>query len=91
MRIVHVTDVYRPQVGGVEIFVDDLARRQIAAGHDVTVLTSTPDSSGAAVPDELTVIRVGQLWVGAARFLPGRRAVRLGGYDVVHAHLSVVS
>jgi glycogen synthase len=41
MRILHVTDGYRPRVGGIEIFVQDLARRQAEAGHDVSVLTAT--------------------------------------------------
>ena len=42
MRIAHVTDVCLPHVGGIEIFVDDLARRQAAAGHDVAILTASP-------------------------------------------------
>ncbi len=31
MRILHVTDVYRPRVGGIEMFVEELAERQSAA------------------------------------------------------------
>lgn len=47
MRIVHVTDCYLPQVGGIESQVADLVRHQIAAGHDVHVVTSTADAVGA--------------------------------------------
>jgi glycosyltransferase involved in cell wall biosynthesis len=91
MRIVHVTDVYLPQVGGIEIFVDDLARRQAAAGHEVTVLTQTPEEVRATVESPVHLIRAGQSDPSALRFLAGRRDIRLGDFDVVHAHLSVVS
>lgn len=90
MRILHVTDVYRPQVGGIEIFVDDLARQQAAAGHDVTVLTATQDRE-PAVAGSLTVVRASPARPGAFRLLPARQTVALGEYDVVHGHLSVLS
>ena len=78
-RILHVTDVYRPQVAGIELFVEELADQQRKQGHDVTVLTS---ARGVADHEE-HVIRgsVAGLW----------RAVDLREYDVVHAHLSVFS
>jgi glycosyltransferase involved in cell wall biosynthesis len=87
MRIVHITDVYRPQVGGIEIFVDDLAHRQAAAGHDVTVLTPTPALLGETTSGPVTVVRAGS----SSKVLAGRDALRLGRYDVAHVHLSVVS
>lgn len=78
MRILHVTDTYGPTVGGIEVLVQDLSERQVAAGHEVTVLTRTPghDPLGAAVrvcrePDRLTQL------------------VRTA--DVVHAHVSACS
>ena len=87
MRIVHITDVYRPQVGGIEIFVDDLAHRQAAAGHDVTVLTPTPAPPGEPTSGPVMVVRAGS----PSKVLAGRDALRLGRYDVAHVHLSVVS
>lgn len=42
MRIAHVTDYYLPRLGGVEMHVQDLAARQLASGHDVEVITSSP-------------------------------------------------
>lgn len=42
MRIAHVTDFYLPRLGGVEMHVRDLATRQLAAGHDVEIITSSP-------------------------------------------------
>jgi glycosyltransferase involved in cell wall biosynthesis len=82
MRILHVSDVYRPQVGGIEIFVEGLARRQAAAGHQVTVLTST-QADALAVGEPLTVLRTGLLRPMSRR--------EIGRFDVIHAHLSVLS
>jgi len=78
-RILHVTDVYRPQVAGIELFVEELAAQQRGQGHEVTVLTC---ARGVADHEE-HVVRgsVLGLW----------RAVDLRAYDVVHAHLSVFS
>ena len=86
MRILHVTDVYRPRVGGIELFVEGLGLRQVAAGHEVTVLTGTR-ANGSADPAALDVVRVPLGGYIPMRALP----VDLASYDVVHAHLSVVS
>ncbi len=86
MRILHVTDVYRPRVGGIELFVEGLGLRQVAAGHEVTVLTGTR-ADGSADPTDLDVVRVPLGGYVPLRTLP----VDLTAYDVVHAHLSVVS
>ncbi|WP_310961169.1 glycosyltransferase family 4 protein [Nocardioides terrisoli] len=90
MRILHVTDVYHPRVGGIEVFVDDLAGRQ-SARHDVTVLTTTPARRGHdPLPDgPVQVARVPRSTPYG--LLAARLPVRLDEYDVVHAHLSVVS
>ena len=87
MRILHATDGYRPYVGGIEMFVEELAQRQIVAGHEVTVLSSTagPSDSGS-----IDVIRTPTPAPWPLPFLP-RRDLHLSSYDVVHAHLSVVS
>jgi glycosyltransferase involved in cell wall biosynthesis len=86
MRILHVTDVYRPRVGGIELFVEGLGLRQAAAGHEVTVLTPTRAGSSTG-PADLEVVRVPLGGYVPLRTLP----VDLTSYDVVHAHLSVVS
>lgn len=76
MKIVHVTDCYLPRVGGIELHVRDLADEQRAAGHDVTVVTSTP----------------GEYLPGVRRVRgPATDARALRSADVVHAHVSVVS
>ena len=93
MRILHVTDCYLPQVGGIEMHVHDLAVRQRRAGHDVHVLTSTP---GSDVVDPPWVRRLdGRTPTGIGRSIAATRRVEealLGEpFDVVHAHVSVIS
>jgi glycosyltransferase involved in cell wall biosynthesis len=91
MRILHVTDVYRPRVGGIEMFVEELAARQTAAGHDVSVLSLTPDPSGTASSSAVEVIRAPSPTRVPMPVLPGRDVLQLSSYDVVHVHLSVAS
>jgi glycosyltransferase involved in cell wall biosynthesis len=90
MRILHVTDFYRPKVGGIEMFVEELAQRQSAAGHDVTVLTPMRDRSGTTASGPVRVIRTPTPMPYAMPFLP-RRDLELPSYDVVHAHLSIAT
>ncbi len=94
MRILHVTDCYLPRLGGIETHVHDLALRQLAAGHDVRVLTTTP-ADPAAPADPPWVRRVEEshtgtlaplfVWPGVARLLTELAP------EVVHVHVSVLS
>ena len=88
MKILHVTDCYLPRLGGIEMHVSDLAARQRAAGHDVWVLTVTPDGPEMTQTGDVTVIRlaVGTLALGSAKAI--RQLVQDQGFDVMHAHLS---
>ncbi|MDH2416503.1 glycosyltransferase [Nocardioides sp. CER19] len=76
-RVVHVTDVFLPRLGGIETHVDDLARHQRAQGLEVDVLT--PTAAGEADPP----------WVRRLSVAAARRAVT--DYDVVHVHVSMFS
>jgi glycosyltransferase involved in cell wall biosynthesis len=78
VRILHATDTFGPTVGGIEVLVRDLAARQAAAGHDVTVLTRTPGPD-ADTPG-VTVCRD-----------PGRLGELARHTEVVHAHVSAYS
>lgn len=90
MRILHVTDGYRPQLGGIEIFVEDLATRQAEAGHEVSVLTATAGVE-AAEGERVRVIRTPPTVVHPLAPLRARETALAGAYDVVHSHLSVLS
>lgn len=99
MRIAHLTDFYLPRQGGIELHVHDLAARQQAAGHQVEVITSTRVDAAEPVAgsiDGVRVHRVTQRAVPPWAYHPsglvlGRRLVRSGDYDVVHAHVSLAS
>lgn len=79
MRILHVTDTFAPTVGGIEALVAGMAGAQVRAGHDVDVLTRTPQpgSDPAAA-------------FGISR-APGSLSDLVERADVVHAHVSAYS
>ena len=94
MKIAIATDWFAPRRGGIEGQLLQLAERLAARGHEVDVLTSTPGAvDGAAFRVRalglLTLPKI-ELAVSPALFHVLRRELRRG-YDVVHAHVSVVS
>lgn len=86
MRILHLTDHYPPALGGIEAHVAALADRQARGGHDVTVLTCATAGTGAGRGDDPSPVTVRR----ARSIIEGAR-LELDGYDVVHAHVSVVA
>ncbi|HET6877820.1 MAG TPA: glycosyltransferase family 4 protein [Jatrophihabitans sp.] len=95
MRIVHVSDAYLPRLGGIERHVHDLAARQDADGHDVSVLTTVAGTNGT--PQRVEVIRPELRTPAdatAMRHTWAPRAARLDALveaDVLHVHSSSVS
>lgn len=82
MRILHVTDTYHPTVGGIEVFVESLATRQAAAGHEVTVLTRTPRHGRTGTDPETGVV--------VSRSVSDLTSL-VRWADCVHAHVSAFS
>ncbi len=97
MRIAHVSDCFVPRLGGIEMQVNDLTRRQQQIGLQPEVLTATP------LPRRM---RRRQFPVPVHRFgiplpaeiannplpsRPLRKALRAGDYDIVHVHAGVGS
>lgn len=81
MKILHATDTYAPTVGGIEVLVRTLAETQALAGHEVTVLTRTPERDGLSPrPHHIEVCRD-----------PRALASLVAGADVVHGHVSAFS
>jgi glycosyltransferase involved in cell wall biosynthesis len=96
VRIAHVSDCYLPRLGGIEWQVHDLAQRQAAAGHDVTVITSTAGSGSDSTVVGGTVVRVGGTTrkpetIRYRRSARGPRMIEAGKFDVVHVHASAFS
>ncbi|MDR7276508.1 glycosyltransferase [Catenuloplanes atrovinosus] len=93
MRIAHVTDVYLPRLGGVELQVRDLAARQAAAGHAPFVITAT-GSPSPVEHEPVPVVRLSAPGAGPYRAVRGRelcRVLRERGAQAVHAHVSAFS
>lgn len=89
MRVLHVSDVFLPRPGGIELHVHDLASRQRATGAKVSVVTTTAGVSGggddvvrlpplAGFPHPLALAEL-------SRLITSRQ------FDVVHAHSSLFS
>ena len=97
MRIAHVSDCFVPRLGGIEMQVNDLTRRQAEMGLEPEVITATPlprrmagrqfpvpvHRSGIPIPAEI-----------ANNPIPSRpieKALRRGNFDLVHVHAGVGS
>lgn len=99
MRIAHVTDCYLPRLGGIELQVHDMACRQAAAGHEVTILTTTAAGGAIVHPGTpVEVVRAASHRRTAEKIVyrstrRGTAALlsRLEEYDAVHAHASSFS
>lgn len=96
MKIALVCDWYLPRIGGIERQLVQLAGHLAAAGHAVAVITPWKgppmDSPGVRVqriPARL-LPGAGLLWTPASYRRLGA-AIRAGGFDVVHAHTSIIS
>ena len=100
MKIALVSDCYLPRLGGIEVQVHDLARHLMSAGHEVDAFTVTPahaeQYSGLDVVDGVPVHRFSlglphDVALNPLAVSQLRLALKEGGYDVVHAHLGVIS
>lgn len=94
MKIAIATDWFAPRRGGIESQLFQLATGLEGRGHQVDVLTSTPGASDGV---GFNVRRLAGTTIPGTQlaFLPTvfgavHRELRRG-YDVVHAHVSVVS
>ena len=104
MRIVHISDCFEPRVGGIETQVGDLAAHQVAAGHEVHVLTATAAQAGereryssvGSTPAGVVVHRIASRIVAGLPIHPRggaliRRTLADLKPDVVHVQAGVVS
>ena len=98
MRVLHVSDCYLPRLGGIELQVHDLASRQAAAGHDVSILTTTAGGSSSDGTGHLQIIRPADrdhtpekiMYRATPRGMSAFNAA-LDSYDAVHVHASSFS
>lgn len=93
MLIVHIVRQFYPGVGGLENHVLDLARAQVAAGHDVRVVTlnrifSDPAQTILAASDHVEGIQIYRIpYAGSKRYPIALSVLRyLEGADIAHVH-----
>ena len=93
LTIVHVVRQFRPAIGGLENFVEQLALQQVAADHRVKVVTLNrvfdgPANQTLARTEEYRGITIRRLrFVGSRRYpvAPGILTA-IQGADLVHVH-----
>jgi glycosyltransferase involved in cell wall biosynthesis len=88
LRVLLVTARYLPHIGGTEIHTYEVARRLVAAGNDVTVLTTDPDKRFNATEQSegVQILRV-RAWPTKHDyyFAPQiYRVITQGKWDIVH-------
>ena len=95
MRVALACDWFLPRQGGIELHLRDLALALREGGADARIVTTT---RGPDVVDGVPVHRIRTPLAPGAGFAcsPGvvgaiDRVIRAEGFDVVHAHASVVS
>jgi glycosyltransferase involved in cell wall biosynthesis len=95
MKVALVCDWYHPRIGGIELHLQDLARRLGDEGHDVVAITPTP---GANRVDGVRVRRIDAPRAPRFGFMYTPGGVRALGdalaaerVDVAHCHVSIVS
>ena len=92
LDLVHVVRQYRPGIGGLETFVEQLARAQLAEGHRVRVVTLDRifDSTAGRLPahEMLDGVEVRRIPFRGSRRYPIAPSVKdqLGSADIVHVH-----
>lgn len=99
MKVAHISDCYLPRLGGIEVQVTELTRRQAEAGYDVTVFTATPGHDVRQGVEQLNGVTVNRVTARMPFELPvhPRTSHHLVPLlkelkpDVVHVHLGVVS
>ena len=90
LRVLEVTARYLPFMGGVELHVDEVARRLARRGVDVTILTTDPTAT-LPVHEHVDGVAVRRVRAGRPRRTTTSRRtstaeIRRGQWDVVHVH-----
>jgi glycogen synthase len=88
LSILYVSARYPPFVGGTEIHTAEVARRMVARGHDVTVLTTAlePMPTGDEILEGVRVVRLRawpadfDVYVAPSLY----KWIRRGKWDIVH-------
>ena len=99
MRITHISDCYLPRLGGIEVQVTELTRRQAARGEDIHVITATPGEEIRLGTEEIDGVTVHRVTARMPFEMPVRPRTRAAlaplleeiQPDVVQVHLGAIS
>jgi glycosyltransferase involved in cell wall biosynthesis/O-antigen/teichoic acid export membrane protein len=86
LRVLFVNwrDVRNPEAGGAEVWTHEVAKRWVAAGHDVWLLSSRfPGARRMESVDGVRIMRAGRLRTGTFHLRVQLKLARLRGFDVV--------
>jgi glycogen synthase len=88
LRVLQVTPLYYPHAGGIETHVNQVTRRLVRMGAEVTVLTTDPSGS-LPIEDEIDKVRVHRVRSWPADrdyyFAPALyKFVQSGSWDIMH-------
>lgn len=99
VRIAQVSDCFAPRTGGIETQVGSLSVRQAEAGHDVQVITATPDAGAEGATRSPEGVLIHRLTARMPFELPVHprtvsvitETLAAHRVDVMHVHVGVVS
>jgi glycosyltransferase involved in cell wall biosynthesis len=97
MRIAHISDCFVPRLGGIEMQVNDLTRRQSEIGLQPEVITATPlprrmkDRTFAVPVHRFGIPIPAEIANNPIPSRPIEKALRRGHFDLVHVHAGVGS
>ena len=84
-------DIRNPDAGGAETMTHEVAKRWVAQGHDVSLLTSRfPGCASAEVIDGVHVRRIGRLRSGTFHLRVQWELAHLRGFDVVIDEINTI-
>jgi glycosyltransferase involved in cell wall biosynthesis/O-antigen/teichoic acid export membrane protein len=89
--IINWRDIRNPEAGGAEVVTHEVGRRWVAAGHDVSLLTSRFAGAPAVETiDGVYVRRIGRLRHGTFHLRVQAQLARLRGFDVVVDEINTI-
>lgn len=89
--ILNWRDIRNPEAGGAEVFTHEVARRCVAWGHEVVLVTSRfPGSRPVELVDGVRICRMGRLRTGSFHALAQRQLARVKGFDVVIDEINTI-
>lgn len=91
MKILQISALFTPHIGGIETHVYTLSRYLVKKGHDVTVFTSKlPKTQNYEIIDGIKVHRFRNMWSPLNnQVVPGiffRLLKKAGEFDLIHVH-----